>query len=474
MYGFYLLCLLSVLALPSMIVWYAGLELLAPLFWRLKLLGKASSPARRLLTAPDESNAHIDRPVTETQLLINEITATKQGWFTRDYSMTRDPFDIHVRTQVRAVDESGAGVGIPYTLEEISRTHSVVAMWIIIPLRGLIPPGLTFHLEASFEERALGDERLIAALMNGRTRNLMGHGDRLYLSDECLTLEAPFLLRERQPMPVIEGLLEVAHRLSRVATSAHTPPDVASLLIENLSDDQSELVRAKAADLLLSRYKDHRSAASVALKDPAPAVRFAAARHMSEEGFPIIEAIIFEPTGGDLNSEGLRQRALRFMIREYTTERILPILERVIREGSDGLRQISIRHVGKLRHQPAIAWLTPLPRSRDTETITAGCEALAQIPNPSAEALLIELLNRPEPSIIRAAIDAIAQIGTMSSSSALSHLASHGSTRIIRTAAATTLQLVRTRDLPEGAGQLSLIDGHGSGALSIIANKPSG
>lgn len=468
MSGFLLLCLVSLVALPVVGAWYAGVELIAPLLWRARLLGQAyRAPA--LLPPPGASGALPLDARADTRSLMEEATATRSGPFTKDFSTTLHEVPIYLRTQARVVDDRGSSVGIPYTLQEQAETRSVVVAWVVADLRGLVPSKLTFHFEVDDEDRGFGDEGLVAALLDGSARHRLGRGDKITLSDGFLVLEAPFLLADRVPIPVVDALARMGARLGASCQPPGSAPDVAALLRENLEGDEWERVRARAADLLISRYPTEADqAAATALADESAEVRFAAARHLGEEGFEILENVAFDRTQVGSAADGLRQRALRFMVREFSTARMLPLLERAIREGPDALRQIAIRQVGHLRHQPAAAWLSALPRSQEPDTVAAGCEALSQIGDPASEALLIELLDRPEPMVLRAAVDAIAQVGTVASVPSLNRVLERSASRELRLSAATAIQLVQTRGAPEAIGALSLVDdGRGAGQLAL-------
>lgn len=470
MSGFLLLCVLCLGALPVMLAWYTGVELIAPLFWRVRLLRQARSVPKQL---PASTGVAGLEPTTRAEVaaLLADATATRVGPYTRDFAATLHGLPVYLRTQARVVNEGGGLVSIPYTLEEQSAARIVVAVFVVADLRGRVPGSLTFHVEVGDEERGFGDEGLVSGLLDGRARARFGKGDRLTLSDAVLVFESPFLLADRVPGPVVEEVARMAARLADACAPAGGAPDVFALLRENLEQDASERVRAAAAALLVPRFPEAADrVAALALGDPSPEVRLAAARHLGEEGHAILEAIAFDAPEEGAPSDGLRQRALRFLIRELPRERVLPLLERALREGPDALRQTAIRQVGELRHRPAVEWLRGLPDLRDPETVAAGCEALARIGDAGAEGTLIELLDRSEEVVIRAAVEAIAQVGTFASVRPLMARLERTSNRELRLSIATTLQLVESRGAPEGLGALSLIDeGETAGQLALVA-----
>lgn len=475
MTAFLLLCVASVVALPILGAWYTGVEVIAPLLWRARLLGQAYN-APRALPPPEESGLAPD-PSENTKRLLDEATATRASALSRDFTTAKHALPVYLRALARAVDEAGRAVGLPYTMEEQAETRSVVVAFVVVDLRSAIPERLTFHFELDDEACAFGDEGLIAGLLDGAARHHLGRGDRLTLSDGFLVLEAPFLLADRVPGPVVEAMAAIGGRLARACAPDRGLPRIAALLRENLANDDLDTVRARAVDLLLARFpKDAEVAAERALADEAAEVRFAAARHLEEAGFEVIEAVAFDRTQIGPTADGLRQRALRFLVREFPTDEVLPLLERAVRDGPDALRQIAIRQLGHLEYEPAIPWLNALSRSREPETIVAGCETLAQLgPNPASEAILVELMEREETVILKAAVDAVAQVGTVASVPSLERVLEKTSSRELRLSAATAIQLVQSRGAPAVIGALSLVDdarGAGQLALADGVEKP--
>lgn len=463
--------------------WYAGLEFGVPMLWRARLLRQARGAAR-LLPPPQESGFRLD-PNPDLGSLLDEATSTRKGALIRDFSSEGEGLTVYLRTVARIVDEAGDAVGLPYTLEDQAATRSVVASFVVIDLRGRVPEKLTFHFELG-GEKAVGDEGLIQGLLDGPTRRVLGPGDKLTLSDGFLVLEAPFLLADRHPEPVVAAVAKLAARLVRGCGESGRPPDVAALLMENLTlsslteDDaasrEEASVRATAVDLLIRRYPATADEAAVrGLSDASPEVRFAAARHMGKEGFAIVEAVAFEGDEIGSSADGLRQRALRFLIREFPRSRVLPLLERAVREGPDTVRYVALRQLAHLRHRPAIAWMTALAENPERETVLAGCEALAQLgPDPRSEGLLVAFLGRSDPLVQKAAVEALAQVGTVASASALAALLEGTTSRELRLSAGTTLQLVEARGGTSALGALSLAEGQDPGRLSITSGESEG
>ena len=467
---YFLLSAACLVALPILGAWYTGVELVAPLWWRARMLRQGYAAPRMLLPPPGQGAGTLaETRDPAVRRLIDEATATRGGPFTKDFvDFTRDR-PIYVRTQARTVDASGAQVGIPYTLEEHSRTRSVVVAWVVIDLREVMSSRVLLHVEAGREERSFGDEGLVAALLDGATRDQLADGDKLSISEGFVVLESPFLLADRVADPVVDAVDRLADRLARVCPPHNRRPLVSMLLRENLEHDPQPAVRAAAADLLIAHHPDQADwAAARALADRRAEVRFAAARHLGEEGFEVLEQVVFEGPDAPGSRDGLRQRALRFAVREFPPDRVRPLLARAIEEGPDALRQIAVTQLGDLG-QRAGAELAEraLRLAREPATVAAACDAVARIGDQAHEGRLVELLADGRREVLRAAIEALAQIGTIGSVPALSRLAESGTDREIRLAAATTIPIVQTRGAPEALGALSVVESSGGGELAV-------
>lgn len=479
-----LLSAACLVALPILGAWYTGVEVLAPLWWRVQLLRQGAQAPRLLLPPPANEGALglgwaglAQARDPEVRAVLDEATATLPGAFTKDFVNQGGDRPVYVRTVARVVDPSGAHVGIPYTLEEHAQTRSVVVVFVVIDLRESLSPKVLAHVEAGREERAFGDEGLIAGLLNGELRTRLGKGDRLSVTEGFVVLESPFLLAERAPGPAITAVAALAARLEARIDPATRRPRVDGLLAENLESDPDVAVRAEAADMLLREHPERADwAAARALSDEAPEVRFAAARHLGEEGFQILLQIVFDDRDAEADhaSDGLRQRALRFMVREFPFHRMEPHVERVLLDGPDGLRQIGLRKLGELRHVEGLPWIEAgLARATDPETVAAGCEAVARIGSQAGEGGLVALLDRPEPVIQRAAVEALAQVGTVGCVAALTKLVESAADREVRLSAATAIPIVQTRGAPEVLGALSLVDEE-RGQLALASSTEEG
>lgn len=464
---FILLSAACLAALPVIGAWYAGVELVAPVVWRIRLLRQGAQAPALLLPAGTESKL----PLAPTKALairqlINEATGNFYAAGARDFVVEGEGPPRYVRTQARFVDAQGHPAGIPYTLDEQNRTQSVVVTWLVVDLRDTLSARVLLHIELGRQERDFGDDDLVAALLSGTVKSKLQKGDRILISEGFVVLESPFLLSRGASLTrAVEAMSDLSGRLSSVLGSDGRPR-VSELLVHNLKQDRSTRVRAAAADRLLQNHADLADwTAAQGLADPQAEVRFATARHLGEEGFDIIVDVAL---ADDEVPDGLRQRALRFLMREFSVKRVIPVLQRAIREGPDTLRLIAMRQAGAVRLKVAIPWIAEaIPFTKEPDTLVAGCEALARLGGRSAEGALVSLLNSEEKLVVRAAVEALAPIGTIASVAALTRVAETTTDREIKLSATTTIAIVQTRGAPEVLGALSLADRDLGGELSL-------
>jgi HEAT repeat protein len=249
--------------------------------------------------------------------------------------------------------------------------------------------------------------------------------------------------------------------------------DEGRLLLENLEHDLDVAVRSRSADVLLAELPNQRQATlAIALRDASPEVRFAAARHLKAGSFEIIQRVIRDP----LASDGLTERALRHLIRRFKPERTVPVLRQVLEEGDRHLVRIAVRHLGELRHAPAVAWLDDLVRNivdPSGELAIAVAQALGNL-GSEAEPTLLLLLEHPEVDVKLSAAEALGNVGTRRAVEKL--LAATKTARLdrrLKIAAGTAIQAIRARLGPFGTGALSLVETRDEqGALSIDRSAP--
>ncbi len=355
MWFFALVCFLCLLAVPIALTYYTGNLLAAPIFWLTRRL-LAQRAGRRLLRASTGRLTPTDSH--DVKKIFDTTAFTRPTLGTRDHEGVIDGLRVLMRTQPRTVDPGGTITGFPWSRQDQVNAHEVIGCAIVLDLREHLPRELNLHVQFGGEEASFGPERTIAALLDGRLRSTTRRGDQLALGDGFLMFDSPFAVRDGAVDVLIGALVHASRRLVD-GTHAGTL-DEARLLLENLELDPDVAVRSRAADVMLAQVPEHRQTTlALALRDPAPEVRFAAARHLKSGSFGIIESVIRDPEASD----GLTERALRHLIRRFKPERTVPVLHQVLEDGDRHLVRIAVRHLGELRYRPAAPWLSEVARN---------------------------------------------------------------------------------------------------------------
>jgi HEAT repeat protein len=473
MWFFALVCFLCLLAVPVALTYYAGNLLIAPVFW----LGKrylAQRSGRRLL----ESSAGRLRPTSspEVKRLFDTTAFTRPTLGTRDHEGEIEGLRVLMRTQPRTVDINGSIAGFPWSRQDQVNALEVIGCAIVIDLRERIPREINLHVQFGSEETSFGSERTIAAILDGKLRAAARRGDQLGVGDGLLMFDSPFAIRDGCLDSLIAALVRAGTRL--VQATWNGTLDEGRLLLENLEHDGDVSVRSRSTDVLLSEMPQHRQATlAIALKDASPEVRFAAARHLKSGSFEIIQRVIRDP----IASDGLSERALRHMIRRFKPERTVPVLRQVLEEGDRHLVRIAVRHLGELRHQPAVSWMDDLAQNLidpTGEIAAAIAQALGSLGSEDGEPTLLLLLDQSwgeaDVDVKVAVADALGNVGTRRAVEKLLVLSKTARfDKRLRRAAEAAVQAIRSRLGPYGTGALSLVEMDSErGALSIDGSGP--
>jgi hypothetical protein len=465
---FALVCFLCLIAVPIALTYYAGNLLVAPVFW----LGKrllAQRSGRKLLEA--SANKLLPTRSLEVKKIFDTTAFTRPTLGTRDHEGDLEGVRVLMRTQPRTVDSGGAITGFPWSRSDQASATEVVGTGIVLDLRGRIPRELDLHVQFGPEEQSFGAERAIASLLDGRLRAVTRSGDQLAIGDGFLMFDSPFAIRDGALQILLAALVRAGKRLTE-ATSAGVLNE-AQLLLDNLAHDSDATVRSRSTDVLLAELPQHRQETlALALRDPSPEVRFAAARHLKAGSFEIIQRVIRDP----LASDGLSERALRHLIRRFKPERTVPVLREVLHDGDRHLVRIAVRHLGELRYRPAVRWLDEVAKNlSDPDIGAAVAQALGNLgASPDGEDALLQLFDWHEIDVKLAAAEALANIGTRRSVEKL--LPATKTARLdrrLKLAASTAIQAIRARLGPLGTGALSVVETDSEcGALSIDGSQP--
>lgn len=477
MWLFYFVGFLCLVAFPALFFFLGGRFVLGSGRWVQKMF--AGRRVARQLVASSEERALVPTMAPDLQVL-DDVLMTKAGAFTADHAIEIGGVTVYVRAQSMIVDERGERMGFPWSREERERANHVVKTTLVVNARGALPPTISLHADAQRDEVSFGDDALYAAIVDGPLHEVLRPGDQISISECCLIVQSPFATRDDRIAPLLDAFARSCRRL--LDNTVDGRPDIGALLLENVTADEIPEVRARSIDRILTRFEsgDVRDAGiEAALSDAEPQVRFAAARHLGERGFDVAVQIAADEEAGD----GLRQRALRFLMRRFETARIVPVLKDALASENERLEQLAARRFGELAYRPAIPWLADLAQRASPETSVVLATALGSIGDPEAELALIALYEKHFDEVKVAAADAL---GTVGSADAVPHLlAAADSTRVpaeLRVAASTAIKLIQSR-LRGKAGSLSVIEaeketGHvsltqgGPGALSDpVADK---
>jgi HEAT repeat protein len=107
-----------------------------------------------------------------------------------------------------------------------------------------------------------------------------------------------------------------------------------------------------------------------------------------------------------------RLRAMRFLTKKAPSEKVRPLLEKLLDSLNPAVRKEAIADLGWLRHRPAAGKLCRLTATADSETAVVLAWALAKIGDPAAEPTLLSLLEREEEELKIAAANALGRVGT--------------------------------------------------------------
>jgi HEAT repeat protein len=265
------------------------------------------------------------------------------------------------------------------------------------------------------------------------------------------------------------------HRLSDVL---HQRVALTDLLLGNLEHDDDPVVRASAVETLFRDRTDHalrERAASGALADHDPQVRFAAARHLGERGFDVIAEII----GVEILHESVQLRALRYLARTFP-DRAQPILAIALSSKSEQLQATAIQLMAETADRSWAVHVLSRVEPQSYFNATRLAEVLGAL-GPSAEQALIELLYfRARRGLMLdldmriAVADALGRVGSLL---AIRHLYPYAEGHLhdenLRLAAATAIEIIQARfGGASGGGALSLVEPPEEvGKLSVADEK---
>lgn len=464
---FFIICTLCLFAVPLVLGYFAGSALLGPLDWAVQTLRLSRGAPPKLLGAGDGA-ALAPEPRVLMRRRLDDSALGKRRLGARYFNAKVEGREVWLRSQPQAVDEVGQAVSLPLARDQRKECQYVSGSWLFIDLTDVLPKQLHLHVQWMPDENVLGHEGLAAGLLDGALQPLLRTGDQLLITEGRLGVDSPFAAREHRLPRLTTALARAANRLADATEDGHV--DVAALLVDAARAEGPPLCRARAVAAMLDTYRDHPLAEDVraeALEDESADVRFAAARRSGPDGFEVVERIVFDSAASD----GLRQRGLRYLIRSLDGDALKPLLERLVREGPERLRQIAIRHAAHLERDVALAALLVAADSRDLQTLVGVAEALGGLRAPEAERTLLALLSRPALALQIAAAEALGSLGSLSAVEALLGAGQRTNVPELRLAALGAVHAIRARSSRTGVGALSLAEDTGAGGLSLPSSS---
>lgn len=468
---FFIVCALCVLVLPLSALYFTGSALLGTLGWAVQTLRLGRQSQCLMLGAGPQLAMATDGRKAIHQLL--DGTALSKRRLGAKYHRADLPgHTIHIRTQTCAVNPVGQPVSVPLSREQRGQCQYAACTWMLLSLPEQLPSGLQLHVQWMPDDNVLGSEALAAGLLGHELQFLLRTGDQFIISEGGIGIDSPFGAIEGRIPAMLTALAQCADRLTAATSNGRV--DVGQLLVETASADPSGLPgpRAKAVDHLLSNPRRHPQSNQVrdqALNDPAPEVRFAAARHSGPQGHSVIEAIVFHPDARD----GLRQHALRYLIRNLPDDTRLSLLETLLEHGPERLRQIAVRQVAQRQHRAALPLLIAAAGTQDLQTRVDVAEALGQLEAPEGEAVLLQFLNCHELPLRVCAAEALGRAGTLTAIQPLRQTAEASPPNELRIAALSAVHSIQSRSRPTATGALSLAETPKLGGVSLpISDAP--
>lgn len=461
---FFLVCLACLVAVPITFTYFAGGALLGTLGWAVGTLRVGHRTHRQLLGPGGGSGLAID-PRPEVRRLLDETALARRGLGASYMLGTVHGQVVHMRTQTGPVNPMGQAVSLPLSRPQRKACEYVCATWMLIDVQAALPTNLHLHIQWMPEENILGNEDLAIALLNAEMQAVLRTGDQLLITEGRIGIDSPFGARDGRIQKMCEALAQAANRLAQAANDNGL--DVAALLVDTATAEGPSRPRARAVTRLLQNHPRHPQAESIrqaCLTDASADLRFAAARHSGAAGYAVVQEVVHDPDA----SEGLRQHALRFLIRNLPRPELLTLLEGLVFDAPELLRQIAIYHVAAMEHHGALQALLHAARSQDLQTLVDVAEALGRLRARAAEPVVRGLLHRGELAVQVAAADALGRIGALESVEALLQVGHRaGAPRELRIAALGSVHSIRARSSGASAGALSLTDPCEVGGLSL-------
>ena len=253
-------------------------------------------------------------------------------------------------------------------------------------------------------KRFLSGARLVFALLDAKTRNLLIHAsgvisNRIEIFDGELVAE----MADRHLSRILPLLFRIGEWFTR-------PVDVGQRLVQNATRDPEAGVRLKNL-LLLAREQpgdpETRKVLQAACSDPSPEVRLRAGRALGVEGLPVLVKIT-----EDLEDDAVSAEAVSMLDRELPSERIQDILRHALDSHCPQTALACMNVLGRHGDVSAVGVLVKVMENEQEKLAVSAAQILETIGSPEAEGPLILALQRDQPALRVAAANALARAGS--------------------------------------------------------------
>jgi len=320
--------------------------------------------------------------------------------------------------------------------------------------------------DAPFDDRvvASGDPVVVAAFFDAsmRRRILRATTGGGRFEDGILTLDLP------SPPRSATDLVSAVRRAIGFARRMSTPRDVAARLAANAHGDPVAAVRLNCLERLHESFPGRAiRVLRAALRDPDPEVRLRAATRAPEEGRRVLLALAW----GFRLDEAVQARAIAALVHPPAPA-LIRILDTAIRRGRRRVALEAVSALGRGGSRSALAPLSRLTRGTDAAIRVAAIRALGATRQPSAQVALVSAL-RLEPGEAReAAAEGLGALGTVTAVAPLREAVdAYPRDAELRRAASRAIAAIQGRATGADAGQLSIVDEPGAGALSLTGSE---
>jgi hypothetical protein len=317
--------------------------------------------------------------------------------------------------------------------------------------------------DASFDRkvRIEGGEAELLAVLDARTRRLV---EELVqkggsIADGKIRIRRPGA-SESHVGPTLELMADLGKHL------AANRPHVARHLGQRARSDDLPTVRRRALQVLLARFRDRdetRETCEALLRDRDPALRLMSAQALGHAGLAALSAILADAS----ISADLRAEALDHLSRRGDPDSTGPLVREHLRDRDAPVRKTAIEAAGRLRDREALPILLSISGRVEDEQKAAIAAALGRIGDPSAEDVLIRLLEGTH--AVR--LEAATALGILGSTRAVEPLGKIAGSGLLASdaarAASEAIRAIQSRLSGADKGQLTIAPDGAEGALSI-------